>query len=245
MQETEKAFSKAFLPNVVLLENIKNIYRKISYAALRTGRNPFNIKLITITKTVDFERIKATIDLGLRIFGENRVQEAQKKITECKVQIPDCKVEWHLVGHLQKNKAKTAAQLFELIHSVDSIGLAQEINKQAEKAGKIQRVLIQVKLSEEETKHGVSKKGLVDLIKNVSEMKNLKLDGLMTMPPFFDKPELSRPFFRELKELRDSAELLGYRLPELSMGMTNDFEIAVEEGATMVRVGTGIFGERG
>lgn len=149
-----------------------------------------------------------------------------------------------MVGHLQRNKAKMAVQLFDLIHSVDSIGLADELNKYAERDGKIQKVLIQVKLSEEETRQGVLKDDLLNLIKAISNMKNLNLEGLMTIPPFFDDPEMARPFFRELRGIRDRVEALGYKLPELSMGMTNDFEVAIEEGATMVRIGTGIFGER-
>jgi len=230
--------------NSILLENIKNIYRKISSAAIRSGRNPFDVELIAVTKTVSHEKIKEVVSLGLRIFGENRVQEAQKKIEECGVQCADCDLEWHMIGHLQKNKAKTAVQLFELIHSLDSVGLAEEVNKYAGKAGKIQRVLIEVKLSEEETKSGVTRKDLMALIESVSGMKNLKLEGLMTIPPFFEKPESARPYFRDLRYLRDEAEKKGFKLPELSMGMTNDFEIAILEGATMVRMGTGIFGER-
>lgn len=233
--------SKAEMINKVLLENIKNIYRKISHAAMRAGRDPYDVKLIAVTKTVGIEQIKEVIDLGLRIFGENRVQEAKEKISNFKFQISNSKIEWHLIGYLQRNKAKTAVQLFDLIHSLDSIQLAEELNKHAQMFGKIQRVLVQVKLSEEETKHGVAKKDLTNLIKTVSEMKNLKLEGLMTMPPFFDDPEMVRPFFKELKELRNSVEALGFKLPELSMGMTNDFEVAIEEGATMVRIGTGIF----
>jgi len=230
--------------NSELLEKIKNIYRKISSAAIRSGRNPFDVRLIAVTKTVDTGRIKEAISLGLRVFGENRVQEAKEKISNLSHNVPDCKLEWHMIGHLQKNKAKAAVRLFEVIHSVDSAGLAEELNTHAEKEGKIQRVLIEVKLSGEETKYGVSKEGLMDLVKTVSGMKNLKLEGLMTLPPFFDEPETARPFFRELRELRDKAESSGYRLPELSMGMTNDFESAILEGATMVRIGTGIFGER-
>jgi PLP dependent protein len=230
--------------NSILLENIRNIYRKISSAAIRSGRNPFDVELIAVTKTVSLEKIKEVVSLGLRIFGENRVQEAQKKIEECGVQCADCDMEWHMIGHLQKNKAKTAVQHFELIHSLDSIELAAELNKHAEKMSKIQRVLIEVKLSEEETKHGVAREDLMGFIAAVSGMKNLKLEGLMTMPPFFDNPEMARPYFRKLRELRDTAEKKGYELPELSMGMTNDFEIAILEGATMVRIGTGIFGER-
>lgn len=235
---------KSEMIDTALLENIKKIYRKISHAAMRAGRNPFDVKLIAVTKTVGTERIKEAIDLGLRIFGENRVQEAEKKIADCRLQVTDCNVGWHLIGHLQRNKAKIAVQIFDLIHSLDSIGLAEELNKYAERDGKIQRVLVQVKLSEEETKHGVPKEGLMQLIEALSGKKSLKLEGLMTMPPFFDKPEMARPYFRGLRELRNSAEALGYKLPELSMGMTDDFEVAIEEGATMVRIGTGIFGER-
>ena len=230
--------------NSVILENIKNIYRKISSAAIRSGRNPFDVKLIAVTKTVDIEMIKEAVSFGLRALGESRVQEAQKKIADCRVQCADCDMEWHMIGHLQKNKAKIAVELFELIQSLDSIELAKELNKHSEKAGKIQRVLIEVKLSAEESKYGVAKESLMDLIKVISEMKNLKLEGLMTIPPFSDNPEMARPYFKKLKELRDQAESTGYRLPELSMGMTNDYETAILEGATMVRIGTGIFGER-
>jgi hypothetical protein len=208
---------------------------------MRAGRNPEDIKLIAITKTVDINRIQKAIDWGLRIFGESRVQEAKEKISKFEFRNSKLKIEWHLVGYLQKNKARIAVQLFDLIHSLDSIELAAEINKNAEKIGKTQRVLIQVKLSEEETKHGVAREDLMDLMKAVSEMKRLNLEGLMTMPPFFDDPEMARPYFKELRELRDNAENSGFTLPELSMGMTNDFEVAIEEGATMVRIGTGIF----
>jgi len=228
----------------VLLDTIKNVYRKISSAAIRSGRNPFDVTLVAVTKTVDAGRIKEAVGLGLRVFGENRVQEAQKKIEQCKEECADCQVEWHMIGHLQKNKAKTAVRLFDLIHSIDSIGLAEEVNTCASKENKVQKVLIEVKLSEEETKQGVGKENLMGLIRAAATMKNLKLTGLMTIPPFFDDPEMARPFFRELRKLRDNAEKNGYALPELSMGMTNDFEVAILEGATMVRIGTGIFGER-
>jgi len=244
------------MTDTALLENIKNIHRKISSASIRSGRNPFDVKLIAVTKTVAMDKIKEAIDLGLRIFGENRVQEAKHKISNLKSQINPplppfnkggwggFEIEWHMIGHLQKNKAKTAIQLFDLIHSLDSIELAKELNKYAERESKIQRVIIEVKLSGEETKYGVVRENLMDLIESVSRMNNLKLEGLMTMPPFFDNPEMARPFFKGLRELRDNAEKSGYKLLELSMGMTNDFEIAILEGATMVRIGTGIFGER-
>ncbi len=228
----------------ILLENIKNIYRKISSAAIRSGRSPFDVKLVAVTKTVSLEKIQEAVDLGLRLFGENRVQEAQKKIEFCKAHCKDSTIEWHLIGHLQKNKAKTAVHLFDVIQTVDSIELAELINKYAEKQGKTQRILIQVKLSEEETKHGVPKEYLGHLIKAIAKFKNLRLEGLMTMPPFFDDPDRSRPYFQKLRALRDKAEDSEMKLPELSMGMTNDFEVAILEGATIVRIGTAIFGER-
>ena len=232
------------LTDRVLLDNIKNVYRKIAHASLRVERDPYDVKLVTVTKTVSPEKIKEAIDLGLRAFGENRVQEAQGKIEALASDTTNSIIEWHMVGHLQKNKAKTAVQLFDLIHSVDSVELARALDKQAERSDKLQKVLIQVKLSEEETKHGISKEGLMELVETIMDMKHVRLEGLMTMPPFFDKAELARPFFRQLRELRDNIQTKGYRLPELSMGMTNDFEVAVEEGATIVRVGTAIFGER-
>lgn len=239
----------------MLIENASAIFKRISHAAMRAGRSPDEVKLIAVTKTVGIETIKEAIDAGLRIFGENRVQEAQKKISDLKFEItppipPFEKggmkggVEWHLIGHLQKNKAKYAVQLFDLIHTVDSIELAEELNKQAEKIGKIQSILVQVKLSEEETKHGISEDELILLLEEIKKLKNLKLEGLMTMPPFFDNPEEARPYFRRLREIRDNAKEKGFMLPELSMGMSGDFEVAIEEGATMVRIGTAIFGER-
>jgi len=235
---------KTGMEDKMLLERIKDVYRRISSAVIRSGRNPFDVKLVAVTKTVPVERIKAAADLGLRVFGENRVQEAQEKIAACRSQCPDCAIEWHMIGHLQKNKAKTAVRLFELIHSLDSLDLAGSLNKHAEEAGKVQRVLIEVKLSPEETKYGVARENLMSLLESVSGMKNLKLEGLMTVPPFSDNPEAARPYFRNLRHLRDEAEKKGFRLPELSMGMTNDYEVAILEGATMVRIGTGIFGER-
>jgi len=232
----------------VLFENIKAVYRRISHAAMRAGRNPEDVNLVAVTKTVDTERIKEAVEYGLRVFGESRVQEAQEKISKFEIRNSNLRIEWHLVGHLQRNKAKVAVQLFDLIHSLDSVELAKELNKYAEKAGKVQRVLIQIKLAEEETKHGISKEGLVYLIHEVDKMKHLKPEGLMTIPPFFDAPEMARPYFKELRELRDKINGLrvtGYELRDLSMGMTNDFEVAIEEGATLVRIGTAIFGERG
>lgn len=228
----------------MLIENASNILKRISHAAMRAGRSPDEVKLVAVTKAVGIETIKEAIDAGLRIFGENRVQEARDKISNLKSQISNSRIEWHLIGYLQKNKAKYAVQLFDLIHSVDSIGLAEELNKQAEKIHKIQRILIQVKLSEEETKHGIAEEDLTPLLERIKRLNNLKLEGLMTMPPFFEDPERARPYFRRLREIRDNLENKGFKLPDLSMGMSGDFEVAIEEGATMVRIGTLLFGER-
>ena len=227
-----------------LLNNLKEIYREMAHAAMRAGREPSKVKLIAVTKTVDIDLIKKAVDIGLREFGENRVQEAQKKIKNEKLSVMTERIHWHLIGHLQKNKVKTAVGLFDLVHSVDSLELAEEIDSQAAKINKKQRVLIQVKLSEEETKYGVAENDLFGLARKIIALGNLKLEGLMTIPPFFDEPERARPYFRKLSELRNKLEKEGFRLPELSMGMSNDFEVAIEEGATMVRVGTAIFGER-
>src|SRR5208337_4473917 len=228
----------------MLIENTSVILKKMSHAATCAGRSPDGVKLIAVTKTVGIAKIKEAVDIGLRIFGENRVQEAQEKIPGLKSKISDSRIEWHLIGHLQKNKAKYAVRLFDLIHTINSVELAEETNRQAEKIGKIQKVLVQVKLSGEETKHGVSEEELVPLLKRVKELNNLQLKGLMTIPPFFEDPENTRPYFRRLRELSDKAEEAGYDLTELSMGMSGDFEVAIEEAATMVRIGTALFGER-
>jgi len=223
-----------------LVENITSIMKRISHAAMRTGRDPASVTLVAVTKGVGAERLKEAVEAGLRVFGESRVKEAEEKISNLEFEISNSRICWHMIGHLQRNKAKQAVRLFELIHSVDSVELMGLLNKYASEAGKVQRVLIEVKLSHEEAKHGVEKGKLKGLIKEAESMRNMRVEGLMTIPPYSDDPEKSRPYFKELKRLRDE-----YGLKELSMGMTNDFEIAVEEGATMVRVGTAIFGERG
>ncbi len=225
-----------------ITERLIVISARIKKAALRAGRNPEEIKLIAVTKTVGLEKIAEAVRAGVVILGENRVQEAQKKIQDAGYKIQDTEIQWHLIGPLQSNKAKNAVQLFDLIHSIDSAGLAEEANRQAEKINKVQRVLVEVKLSEEETKHGVSENNLRPLLEKINSLRNLKLEGLMTMPPFFDDPERARPYFNRSRKLRDEAVKSGFSLPELSMGMSNDFEAAIEEGATMVRIGTAIFG---
>lgn len=233
------------MDDISLISRISDLYKRMSHAAMKAGRSPEEVRLIAVSKTVGIERIKEAIDAGLRVFGENRVQEAREKISNFKFQISDIKTEWHLIGHLQKNKAKYAVQLFDLIHTIDSARLAEEVNKEAQKIGKIQRILVQIKLSDEVTKHGVTEDEFMPLLEIIiKNLKNLKLEGIMTMPPYFEDPRRSKLFFAKLRELRDRAEKRGFHLPELSMGMSNDFEIAIEEGATMVRVGSAIFGER-
>jgi len=228
----------------MLLEKASAVFKRMSHAAMRAGRRPEEVRLVAVTKTVGVEEIKQALDVGLRMFGENRVQEAKEKISNLKSEISNAKIEWHMIGHLQSNKVRPAVQLFDLVHSVDSAGLAEEINKEAARIGKVQRVLIEVKLSEEATKSGISEPELSALIEKVAKLGNLKLEGLMTMPPFFDEPERARPYFKRLRELRDALAEKGFSLPELSMGMSGDFDVAIEEGATLVRVGTAIFGER-
>ena len=225
-------------------ENLKAVKEIINNSSLKAGRNPQDIRLVAVTKTVGLPEIIEAVNAGVLILGENRVQEAKEKISNFKLQISNSKVEWHLIGSLQKNKTRAAVQLFDLIHSVDSISLAEEINKEAQNTGKKQRVLIQVKLSGEAAKHGVLEKDLTALHAEVTKMKNIKLEGLMTIPPYFENPEMSRPYFMRLREIRDKLSSTAYNLPELSIGMSNDFEVAIEEGATMVRIGTAIFGER-
>ena len=218
-----------------MLEQISDVYKRISHAAMRGGRPPEAVRLVAVSKTVAAGAVRKAYDAGQRIFGESRVQEAQKKSEE----LHDLNISWHMVGSLQRNKARHAVGLFDLIHSVDSFPLLVEIDRQAGKYGITQKVLLQVKLAEEETKSGVSKKGLDELVKKSRELSNIEVKGLMTVPPYFDEPEKARPFFKRLRELNNI-----YEFPELSMGMTGDFEVAVEEGATLVRVGTAIFGER-
>jgi len=227
-----------------IAENLETVKGKINKSSLKAGRDPQAVKLVAVTKTVGLPEIIGAAHAGVVIFGENRVQEAKEKISNVKRLVSNSKLQWHLIGSLQKNKTGNAVRLFDLIHSVDSISLAEGINRQALGAGKEQHVLIQVKLSNEAAKHGVLEKDLVELLKEVDKMSNLRLEGLMTIPPFFDDPELTRPYFRRLREIRETLSEKGYNVPELSMGMSNDFEVAIEEGATIVRIGTAIFGER-
>ena len=218
-------------------ENLVEVKRKIAQAASKVGRNSTEIKLIAVSKTHPIEILQAAINVGATVFGENKVQEAEGKIEE----IGRDAVEWHLIGHLQKNKARKAVQLFDVIHTLDSVELAERLERicQEEERENLS-VLVQVDLAREATKNGVAENDLPSLIEYLQTCECLKFSGLMTIPPFFEDAEKVRPLFKRLREIRDEVLPGG----ELSMGMSHDFEIAIEEGATLVRVGTAIFGER-
>ncbi len=231
----------------VLKENFERVRKRIRKAAKGCGRNPRSVHLVAVSKTVPADRVKEAIDAGVDILGENYIQEAREKISK----LSGNSVSWHFIGHLQSNKAKYAVRLFDLIHSVDSVKLAREIDKQAKKIDKVQKILIQVNIAGENQKSGVKSVEIPNLLKEASSLGNVSVRGMMTMPPFFDDPERARPFFRQLREMRNLLQerLVSERdksisLHELSMGMTGDFVAAIEEGATLVRIGTAIFGER-
>jgi len=227
-----------------LVDSIERVRARMRDAARRANRAMEEITLVAVSKTHPVESIQAAISCGLAEFGENRVQEAEQKIPIVGREA----ARWHLIGHLQSNKARRAVELFDVIHSIDSAALAMRLDRICEE---IQRetlpVLIQVDLGHESTKSGVDEDSVRDVVSAVRECSRLKLTGLMTLPPFFDEVERVRPYFRRLRELRDKLQAessFANQRGELSMGMTNDFEIAIEEGATMIRVGTAIFGER-
>ena len=222
-------------------ENVQKIKERIERACERAGRDPGEVSILAASKTRTPEEIREVFEAGIRLFGENRVQEARDKIPL----LSDLSIEWHMIGHLQRNKVKYAVNLFDVVESLDSKELADELEKRLSKVGKRMRVFIEVKLSPEETKHGCSPEEALELAKYVLSLEHLKLEGLMTVPPYFEDLELVRPYFRKLREIRDNLEdALGVNLPHLSMGMSHDFEVAVEEGATIVRIGTAIFGLR-
>jgi PLP dependent protein len=225
-------------------ERLAHIRAQIEAATLKCGRLPHEVTLIAISKTHPAALIRTAIGLGATDIGENRVQEAEQKINE----VGRSAARWHLVGHLQANKARRAVQLFDVIHSLDSLELARRLDRLCHEEGRESlEVLVQVDLGHEETKSGIDEGELTELVAELKSLERLQLVGLMTLPPFFDDPEQARPFFRRLRESRDELAAqgtFGDRKGELSMGMTNDFEVAIEEGATMVRIGTAIFGQR-
>jgi PLP dependent protein len=230
-------------PNSGLCARFADVRERIGLVAHRCNRSAADITVIAVTKTHPSSRICEALACGATDFGENRIQEAEPKIME----VGRAQARWHLIGHLQANKARRAVKLFDVIHSLDSISLAQRLNRLCEEEGREPLpVLVQVDLGKEATKSGVEEDELSEVVRVVASCSNLKLIGLMTVPPYFEDNEQVRPFFRRLRELRNQIkEQVGFAGEgELSMGMTHDFEIAIEEGATMVRIGTAIFGER-
>ena len=224
-------------------QRLENVKERIRQAAQACGRDAQSVRLVAVSKTVAAETVRPALEAGITILGENYVQEAREKF-KALIQYP---VSWHFIGHLQSNKAKYAVRLFDLIHSVDSLRLAKELDKYAKKNDKIQAILIQVNVAKEASKSGVHVEDTLQLIKEISRLENIALKGLMTMPPFFNAPEKARPYFTALRKLRDQIKMeaiSNISMDELSMGMTGDFETAIEEGATIVRIGTAIFGDR-
>lgn len=223
--------------NETLAGRLAKIHAEIARAAENANRDPREIKLVAVSKTHGAETVLEAIAAGARVFGENKVQEAERKIGE----IGREKAEWHLIGHLQSNKARKAVRLFDVIHSLDSRELAERLERLCEEEERARLpVLVQVDLAKESTKNGIEEKDLPELVGFLRGCRHLAFSGLMIVPPFFEDPEKARPFFRRLRELRDAHCPAG----ELSMGMSHDFAAAIEEGATLVRVGTAIFGER-
>ena len=225
-----------------LAENLALVRARIKAAAERAGRDPTSVKLVAVSKTKPAQAVLEILEAGQTLFGENYVQEAKGKISE----VGRDRAKWHFIGHLQSNKAKIAAELFDMIETIDSVKLGQAIDAAVRAAGRVMDVLIEVNIAGELSKSGVDPTSLPDLIRTLAKLPGLKIRGLMTMPPFLP-PEQTRPYFRALRELRDrlKGEDLGVDLDELSMGMSSDMEAAIEEGATIVRVGTAIFGPRG
>jgi hypothetical protein len=228
---------------ILLAERLAEVQRRIAAAARACGRPPEEIRLVAVSKTFPAEAVRQAAAAGVSEIGENYIQEAREKHDL----LGDVPLKWHFIGHLQTNKAKYAARIFDLIHTVDSLRLALELDRCGRRLGKVQAVLIQVNLAGEATKSGVPAAEALPLVKAVAPLECVRVQGLMTLPPFFNEPERVRPFFAGLRALRERIReqaVPGVSMEELSMGMTGDFEAAVAEGATLVRVGTAIFGER-
>ncbi len=227
-----------------LNERLDEVRGRVEARALRCNRAPNEITLVAVSKTHPAEIIREAIAAGVTDLGENRVQEAESKIPE----VGRRAARWHLIGHLQSNKARRAVELFDVIHSLDSVALGQRLDRMCGELNRTELpVMIQVDLGREATKSGVDEAGILPLVEALKECQHLRLTGLMTLPPYYETAEQVRPFFRKLRELRDelsSRGAFGGARGELSMGMTHDYEVAIEEGATIVRVGTAIFGQR-
>ena len=229
---------------IMIESNLQEIRDRLSAAARRCGRQPEEITLVAVGKNFPADFLSAAIKAGQCHFGENRVQEAESKIPQFR-STPN--LTWHMIGHLQSNKARRAAELFDVIQTVDSVKLARKLGEACADLGKNLSVLIQVDLGQEETKFGADRSQAAAIVEEIVRRGGLRLDGLMTIPPFFEDPERTRPYFAGLREMMQSLEMeqpgcLGAK--HLSMGMSHDFEVAVQEGATLVRIGTAIFGER-
>lgn len=227
----------------MIADNLANIRRRIEKAAARSGRHPDEVRIVAAAKGQSLEKIQAALTAGIGIIGHNYVQEASRQqiLEQCG------SVELHMIGHLQKNKAGKAIEIFHLVETVDNAALALALERQARKLGKVIGVMIQVNVSGEPQKSGIHEDEVEALAKTIRGLSSLRLQGLMTMPPFFDDPERARPHFVRLRQLRDQlivSGVLASNMRELSMGMTGDFEVAVEEGATLVRIGTALFGPR-
>lgn len=220
-------------------DRLLRVQDRIRAAASRVGRDASSVTLVAVSKAIPLPVIREGVEAGITILGENRVQEARDKIAL----LPHV-ARWHLVGHLQTNKAKLAIQLFELIHSLDSLRLAQILDRLGRELAKPARCLVEVNLGGEESKSGITEDGVRPLLEGAAGLRHLRIQGLMAIPPFLPDPEQIRPYFRRLRTLRDKLRDEGFALDELSMGMTHDFEVAIEEGATLVRIGTAIFGPR-
>ena len=223
-----------------LAENLERVRARVAAACGRAGRAPGGVTLLGVTKGQPPEQVQAALALGLALFGENRVQEAKAKISQC-----PGRARWHMIGHLQSNKARDAVRLFEMIQSVDSLELAREINKWADQSAKTMPILLEVNIAAEASKFGYPPERLLAEIESVNALPKLEIHGLMTVAPWSADPEKVRPRFQQLRALKEQCEqILGAPLPHLSMGMSGDFEVAIEEGATLIRVGTALFGER-
>lgn len=225
-------------------DRFSKISTEISDIASACHRNPEDITIIAVSKKKNAKTVQAGIDSGIRHLGENYIQEAVEKIQI--IQNPKS-VSWHFIGHLQSNKAKIAVQYFDMIHSVDSFKLAREIDKHARNINKKQKILLQINIGEEQSKSGLEVHKVKELVQQLGSLENISLMGLMGMPPFFDEPEKSRPFFKHLSQIKNemaSLSIPNVTMKHLSMGMSNDFKAAIEEGSTMVRIGTAIFGSR-
>lgn len=222
--------------------NYRKVAARIGEAAVKCGRDPAEIRILAASKSQEVSQIRAAVKAGIRLFGENYVQEAKEKREAIKESI-----EWHMIGHLQRNKVKLALELFDLIECLDSLELARELDRQGKKFGKVVRTFVEINLGGEQAKSGIAQDNVPSLLEEIGALSHVQVDGLMAVPPFTENAEEARPYFRALREMKERLSRLkvpNVELRELSMGMTHDYPVAIEEGATLVRIGTAIFGPR-